>query len=72
MTITVTDCAPGRSEAFWTEIERAIGVLCGEADGRLTRIARPDGNCNYRTYGIYHLTYSAKWSEHTVILELKS
>lgn len=71
MKITVEGCRPGASDRFWPDIERAIGVLCGEVDGRLTRIARPDGQANYRDYGVYELTYSAKWSEHAVQLELR-
>jgi hypothetical protein len=71
LTITVTNSRPMASDSFWPEIERAIGVLTGEADGKLTRIARPDGQCNYRDYGRYELTYTAKWSEHEIVLELR-
>lgn len=70
MKITVEGSAPGRSDTFWPEIERAIGVFIGET-GKLTRISRPDGRVNYRTPGVYELTYSAPWSEHRVTLELR-
>ena len=71
MKITVEGSYPGRAEAFWPEIERAIGALVGESDGRLTRISRPDGQANYRAYGQYELTYTAPWSVHHVTLELR-
>lgn len=71
MKITVEGSYPGRSDSFWTEIEKAIGVLVGESDGVLTRISRPDGQCNYRAHGTYELQYSAPWSEHAVTLELR-
>lgn len=69
--ITVEGSHPGRSESFWIEIEKAVGVLCGESEGRLTRIARPDKQCNLRTHGVYELTYTAKWSKHHITLELR-
>ena len=71
MRITVEGSSPGRSMSFWTEIERAVGVLCGEPDGKLMRLSRPDGQCNYRAHGVYELTYTAPESEHKVTLELK-
>lgn len=71
MKITVEGSYPNRSATFWTEIEKAIGVLTGESTGRLTRIARPDGGCSYRDYGVYELTFTAAWSEHAITLELR-
>lgn len=71
MDIIVKGSYPGRSESFWPEIQRAIGVLVGESSGRLTRIYRPDGLCNYRTHGVYALTYSTNWSEHHITLTLE-
>ena len=59
------------ADAFWPHIARAIGALTGESEGKLTRVARPDGKCNYRDYGVYELTYTAPWSEHKITLELK-
>lgn len=71
MRITVEGSIPGATQEFWSVLEKAIGALLGEAGGGLTRIARPDGNANYRAHGVYELTYSAPWVEHTITLELK-
>ena len=71
MRIIVEGSYPGRSESFWTEIERFMGVMTGESVGRLTRISRPDGQHNYRAHGVYELTYSAPWSEHHITLDLR-
>jgi len=54
MTITIdnTRIAPSW-EALQTVIATALNL-----DGRLTRIARPDGQCNYRAHGLYHCTFT--------------
>lgn len=71
MTITVEGSWPKRALGFWPAIEQAIGALCGETDGKLTRINRPDGQCDYRAHGEYELTYITKWSEHQIKLILR-
>ena len=71
MRITVDGCRLRYDRPFWTEIEHTIGLLLAEPDGHLTRIARPDGQANYRAFGVYTLTYETPNGDYPVTLELR-
>jgi hypothetical protein len=54
MTITITGAAYA---PLWETTQAAIVQALGVEDGRLTRISRPDGQCNYRAKGVYVLEF---------------
>ena len=54
----------------WGTIQRVLRELLNDDDGKLTRIARPDGRANYRALGVYELTFVGKDST-DVTLEVK-
>jgi hypothetical protein len=41
----------------WKGLQRLINEAL-DTPGRLTRIRRDDGGCNYRTHGAYTLTFT--------------
>lgn len=42
----------------WNTIQRLIRETLNTDTGRLTRIARPDGQCNYRECASYACTFT--------------
>jgi hypothetical protein len=42
---------------LWVTTQRVIRETLN-TEGQLTRITRPDGQCNYREIGEYHLTFT--------------
>ena len=58
MTIIITGCK--KYTPKWETIQQVIRdttSIDGENNGRLTRISRRDGGCNYRLPGKYDLTF---------------
>ena len=54
MEITITHC---RYAPKWESLEQVIREATNEPEGRLVKIDRADGRCNYRNPGLYHLRF---------------
>jgi hypothetical protein len=52
--ITITHC---RYAPKWESLEKVIREATNEPEGRLVKIDRADGRCNYSKPGLYHLRF---------------
>lgn len=61
----------GVAQAPMWETLQALIVEALNKEGRMTRIARPDGLCDYRAHGVYHVTFVPEVGDEVeVILEV--
>ena len=54
MEITITHC---RYAPKWESLQTVIREATNDHGGRLVKIDREDGGCNYRETGVYHLLF---------------
>ena len=54
MTITITGAKHAPS---WETLQHLLNQTTGQEYGRLVRIARPDGQCDYSAPGKYELSF---------------
>jgi hypothetical protein len=54
MEITITHC---RYAPKWESLEKVIREATNEPEGRLVKIDRADGRCDYSKPGLYHLRF---------------
>lgn len=66
MTITLTGAVRA---PHWKTLQKAI-VQALDTDGRLTRISRNDGRCDYTAKGAYTLTFTPRDYGDEVIIKL--
>jgi hypothetical protein len=50
----------------WVTIQSLVRESLN-TEGRLTRIVRPDGGCNYRATGVYHATFTPSTGDNRLI-----
>lgn len=67
LTISIVGGRYNVSVNFWNHLESAIASLSGHDAGRLTRIARPDGRCDYRSDGEYDLVFTPESGDDVVV-----